>query len=33
MRILLTGKKGQLVRRLAVLLPGLGEVAAFDRMS
>jgi dTDP-4-dehydrorhamnose reductase len=31
MRILLTGKKGQLGTKLAVLLPRLGEVAAFDR--
>jgi len=31
LRILLTGKKGQIGAKLAVLLPGLGEVAAFDR--
>jgi dTDP-4-dehydrorhamnose reductase len=31
LRILLTGKKGQIGAELAVLLPRLGEVAAFDR--
>src|SRR5580658_11098467 len=31
LRILLTGKKGQIGAQLAVLLPRLGEVAAFDR--
>jgi dTDP-4-dehydrorhamnose reductase len=31
LRILLTGKKGQIGTKLAVLLPCLGEVAAFDR--
>jgi dTDP-4-dehydrorhamnose reductase len=30
-RILLTGKNGQVGAELATLLPGLGEVAAFDR--
>jgi dTDP-4-dehydrorhamnose reductase len=31
LRILLTGKKGQIGAKLAMLLPRLGEVAAFDR--
>jgi dTDP-4-dehydrorhamnose reductase len=31
LRILLTGKKGQIGAKLAVLLPPLGEVVAFDR--
>jgi dTDP-4-dehydrorhamnose reductase len=31
LRILLTGKKGQIGAQLAALLPSLGEVAAFDR--
>jgi dTDP-4-dehydrorhamnose reductase len=31
LRILLTGKRGQIGAKLAVLLPRLGEVAAFDR--
>jgi dTDP-4-dehydrorhamnose reductase len=31
LRILLTGKNGQVGAELATLLPGLGEVAAFDR--
>jgi dTDP-4-dehydrorhamnose reductase len=31
LRILLTGKKGQIGAQLALLLPRLGEVAAFDR--
>jgi dTDP-4-dehydrorhamnose reductase len=31
LRILLTGKNGQIGAKLAVLLPRLGEVAAFDR--
>jgi dTDP-4-dehydrorhamnose reductase len=31
LRILLTGKKGQIGAQLAALLPPLGEVAAFDR--
>jgi dTDP-4-dehydrorhamnose reductase len=31
LRILLTGKKGQIGAKLAVLLQGLGDVAAFDR--